>query len=128
MCVGGLSFGTRYTLTLVSGVRGAAGDRLGSDLHLTMTLADQPAMVALAGDGYVLPRTVATGIEVQTVNVARVRIHVFRMSQVSAVTKTSPAADYPRVDLSATFLDGYQVRQLRDAQVSEVYEIEATIR
>lgn len=122
LCIGGLSFGTRYALTLTSGIRGADGSRLGTDLHLAMTLADQPATVALSGDGTVLPRTVATGIEVQTVNVTQVRIHVFRMSQARATAKTSPDADYPQVNLSATSMNGYEVRQLRDGQVSEVWK------
>ncbi|NPD69640.1 alpha-2-macroglobulin family protein [Lichenicola cladoniae] len=124
LCIGGLGFGTRHALTVSAGLVGAQGERLRTDLHLTVTLADRPATVAIAGDGYVLPRTTATGIEIQTVNVKRVRLRVLRMSQQHAVARTGSESGYGNdpVNLSTTSMHGYELDALLQSDLVPIWQ------
>lgn len=122
LCLGGLGFGRRYAITVSAGIVAAGGQRLGTDLHLAASLADRPATVAIAGSGYILPRTAATGVDVQTVNMARVRIRVFRMSRQHAVEQTGPDSGYPVPDLATTRIDGYQLNTLLQNQLVPVWQ------
>jgi uncharacterized protein YfaS (alpha-2-macroglobulin family) len=80
LCVSGLDAATDYTLTIRAGLMAASGDRLTADQKIDVKLADAAPLVAIAGDGYILSRTTASGLAIQTVNVRRVRVHVLRMS------------------------------------------------
>jgi uncharacterized protein YfaS (alpha-2-macroglobulin family) len=120
LCIGGLAYGTDYTVTLKSGLPSAAGARLAADTKVPLSLGDQPPLVDISGDGFVLPRGVAHGLTVQTVNVRRVRIHVLRISD-----KLLPASmrhhRSGNVELSETGLAGYWVRQLLQNSVTLIW-------
>jgi alpha-2-macroglobulin len=80
LCVGGLSFGNSYTLTILKGLAAADGARLAADVELPLALGDKPKLIDIAGDGFLLPRETAHGLTIQTVNVRRLRVHILRMS------------------------------------------------
>ena len=80
LCVSGLDAATDYALTIRAGLPAASGDKLTADQKLDVKLADAAPLVAIAGDGYILSRNTANGLAIQTVNVAKVRVHVLRMS------------------------------------------------
>jgi uncharacterized protein YfaS (alpha-2-macroglobulin family) len=80
LCVSGLDAATDYTLTIRAGLPDASGDRLAAAQKIDVKLADAAPLVAIAGDGYILSRDTTNGLAIQTVNVARVRVHVLRMS------------------------------------------------
>ncbi len=122
LCLGGLGFGRRYAITVSAGIVAADGQRLGTDLHLAASLADRPATVAIAGAGYILPRTAATGVDVQTVNMTRVRLRVFRMSRQHAVEQTGPDSGYPAPVLATTRIEGYQLNTLLQNQLVPVWQ------
>ncbi|GAB6967732.1 hypothetical protein JCM25156A_17690 [Komagataeibacter kakiaceti JCM 25156] len=66
-CLGGLSYNTAYHIAVAPGFRSATGETLAGPLTLSAHFGDRPAMVALSGDGYVLPREVSGNVVVQTV-------------------------------------------------------------
>lgn len=80
LCLGGLDYATTYKLTLRQGLPAASGAKLAAAQTLDLALADHPALVAIAGNGYILSRDTAKGLVIQTVNVTKVKIHLLRMS------------------------------------------------
>lgn len=81
LCLGGLSYGVDYTVTLLRGLPAASGARLGGNESVAVSLGDRAPLVDISGDGFVLPRAVAHGLTIQTVNVRSLRIHVLRISE-----------------------------------------------
>lgn len=118
LCIGNLAFGAHYEVSILAGLTSKSGDRLGQDVSLRVGLGDRPPMVAIAGEGFILPRTPGNGLDIQTVNVRRVRLHVFRLSALAA---TAPVDDW-RVDLTAQTMSGYAFAQLIRSNVSPVWD------
>ena len=117
LCLGGLAFGTDYTLTLRQGlpaaaVAGAEPLRLGKTIRLPVSLADRAPLVAISGDGYLLPRQTARGIAIETVNVDSVRVHVLRVNPTLLTQALSGPAREFRIDLTATQTESYELDQL----------------
>lgn len=80
LCLGGLAFGTNYQVTLRKGLPARSGVRTQDDETVDVSLGDRTTLVAVSGDGFILPRAKGTGLTIQTVNVDKVKIHVLRMS------------------------------------------------
>ncbi len=119
LCLGGLNFGTDYTVTLHRGLPAEDGRRLASEETVPATLGDREPLVDISGAGFILPREVAHGLTIQTVNVRRVRIHVLRVSD-----RLLPAAIHERfetIQLSQTGLAGYALRQLLQNAASIIW-------
>ncbi|HEX5325486.1 MAG TPA: alpha-2-macroglobulin, partial [Acetobacteraceae bacterium] len=109
LCLSGLGYGTSYTVTLLKGLPSASGARLPADQRIAVSLADRPALVAISGAGFILPRNTANGVTISTVNVDRVRIHVFRMSEPLLVTKIAGSHG---MQLGTDAMDAYELRDL----------------
>ena len=122
LCIGGLGFGIRYKVNVTAGIVAAAGERLNTDLHVSASLGDRPATVAIGGDGYILPRKTATGLEIQTVNVQRVRVRVFRMSEQHSLAKTAPGNEEEGVDLSMTTMNDDRLEALVESDLVPVWQ------
>lgn len=80
LCLSGLNAATTYKLTILHGLTAASGAKLAADQKLDLSLADSSPLVAISGNGFILSRDTTNGIAIQTVNVAKVKIHVLRMS------------------------------------------------
>ncbi len=78
LCMGGLAFGTDYTVTLREGLPALSGARLAYDETVPVSLSDRPAAVSF-GSGIVLPRESANGVPITTVNVDKLKIRVMRV-------------------------------------------------
>jgi uncharacterized protein YfaS (alpha-2-macroglobulin family) len=109
LCLGGLAYGTDYTITLHAGLPAADGSRLAAEQNIPASLGDRAPLVDISGDGFILPRAVAHGLTIQTVNVSRVRIHVLRMNDKLLQMQASQNADNP---LAHNELGGYQIREM----------------
>lgn len=121
LCLAGLGFGARYAVTLRKGLPAASGARTGADETVTVTLADRPPLVAVSGAGFILPRDTAHGLTIQTVNVGRVRVHVFRMGQALLQRRAGSNEGYPRLDLSLERIDRYALRSLLESSATPVW-------
>ena len=81
LCVSGLVYGTDYTVRLLSGLPSQDGGKLDEERSVAVALGARPAVVSLAGKGFILPRGSAAGLPVTTVNVSRVGVAVFRVNE-----------------------------------------------
>lgn len=81
LCVGGLSFGTSRTATLLSGLPAGDGERtLSGDETVPIDFSDRPPYVGFKGAGIILPREDADGLPIETVNVDQVRLRVSKVN------------------------------------------------
>ncbi|MEQ9504646.1 MAG: alpha-2-macroglobulin [Hyphomonas sp.] len=87
LCVGGLSFGTTRTATILAGLPAADGRTLKRAETVPVDFADRPAFVGFKGTGVILPRENADGLPIETVNVDQVRVVVSRINDRALVFK-----------------------------------------
>ncbi|MBJ3763325.1 alpha-2-macroglobulin family protein [Maribius pontilimi] len=80
LCLGGLDHGTRYTLTLRSGLPAASGEVLQDDVDLALYVRDRAPLVRFPGRGYVLPAGGTVAVPIVTVNLDSVALELRRMS------------------------------------------------
>ncbi|NVN01092.1 MULTISPECIES: alpha-2-macroglobulin family protein [Asaia] len=120
LCLGGLAWSTRYKISLSSGIHDAQGRILADPISVSIATGDRKPSLSLAGEGFILPRRSAAGLDVQTVNMERVRLSVWRLSPVAAQNMTSMDT-YPRVDTTQTSLETYEFERLRSRRLSQVW-------
>lgn len=87
LCLGGLGF-TDRRVTLLKGLPGRGMDALAANADVDFTFGDRPPFVGFAGDGVILPREEADGVAIETVNVTRLAIEVWRVSDRNLVRKS----------------------------------------
>jgi len=80
LCIGGLSHGTRYRVTLRTGLPAASGEALIKPVTLTQYVRDRAPAVRFPGRAFVLPRSEDAGIPVTTVNLSEVELKLRRVS------------------------------------------------
>ena len=93
LCIGGLSFGVTYQLTVLAGLPGADGSRKLADETLPLGLGDLPANTDFADDGFILSRDATGGLPIATVNVSHVHMRVERITD-RVLVRTQLGADY----------------------------------
>jgi hypothetical protein len=100
LCVGGLGLADRK-ITLLKGLPAASGETLAASQDVDFTAGDRPPYVGFAGDGVILPREDSDGVGIDTINVSRLAIEVWRVPDRNLVrrqiVKTDPSGegDYP---------------------------------
>lgn len=87
LCVGGLTFGTTRTATILAGLPAADGRTLKRAETVAIDFADRPPFVGFKGTGVILPRENADGLPIETVNVDQVRVTVSRINDRALVFK-----------------------------------------
>jgi uncharacterized protein YfaS (alpha-2-macroglobulin family) len=92
LCLGGLGF-TDRRVTLLKGLPGRGKDALAANADVDFTFGDRPPFVGFAGDGVILPREEADGVGIETVNVTRLAIEVWRVSDRNLVRKSITASE-----------------------------------
>ncbi len=93
LCLVGLEFDKEYQVRLRAGLPGRGGDRLARADSLTVAFGDKPAYAGFAGDGVILPRLEADGVGIETVNVEKLEISVYRVSDRSLARKNIVAGE-----------------------------------
>lgn len=100
LCLSGLDFDKEYRATIRRGAPSKSGERLERPVEVTIAFGDKPAYVGFVGDGVVLPRLEADGLGLETVNVSKINVSVYRVSDRSLARKSmvrgesSPEEDY----------------------------------
>jgi len=79
LCLGGLAWGSRYSVTVRPGVPAGDGGKTASAATVDLAIPDAPASVGFAGGGYVLAQAGETALPVTTVNVDEVKLRVLRI-------------------------------------------------
>ncbi|MGE3301638.1 MAG: alpha-2-macroglobulin [Hyphomonadaceae bacterium] len=80
LCLSGLPYEPDRQVTIRQGLPSDKGERTARDETITLSFGDRPAFVGFAGNGVILPRTEADGLGIETVNVAKLKIEVLRVS------------------------------------------------
>ncbi|MFC2953885.1 alpha-2-macroglobulin [Marinicaulis aureus] len=93
LCLTGLEFDKDYRVRLRVGLPSAKGERLERTEEVTVAFGDKPSYAGFAGDGVILPRLEADGIGIETVNVEKVEITVYRVSDRSLARKNIVAGE-----------------------------------
>lgn len=93
LCVSGLEFDKDYRARLRAGLPSAGDAKFERSEEVVVAFGDKPAYVGFAGDGVILPRLEADGIGIETVNVQKVEINVYRVSDRSLARKEIVAGD-----------------------------------
>ena len=100
LCVGGLGL-TDHRVTLLKGLPAQDGETLASNQDVDFTFDSKPPYVGFAGDGVILPREDSDGVGIETLNVSRLAIEVWRVPDRNLVrrqiVKTDPSGEdqYP---------------------------------
>ena len=92
LCVGGVGFADRR-LTLLKGLPSKSGETLATNADVDFAFGQKPPYVGFAGQGVILPREDADGVGIETVNVSRLSIEVWRVVDRNLVRKTISAPD-----------------------------------
>ena len=81
LCVAGLAYGQDYALRLLPGFPSKDGGKLSEEQKVDVALGARPAVVTLPGKGFILPRSIAAGLPITTVNIAKLGISVYRVNE-----------------------------------------------
>lgn len=92
LCVGGVGF-TDHRVTLLKGLPGKNGETLAANADVDFTFGEKPPYVGFAGDGVILPREESDGVALETMNVSKLAIEVWRVSDRNLVRKSISAPD-----------------------------------
>jgi hypothetical protein len=93
LCIGGLAFDSEYRARVRTGAPAKSGERLKRQVDVTIAFGDKPAYVGFAGDGVVLPRFESDGLGIETVNVEKVRVEIFRVADRALARKSIAAGE-----------------------------------
>ena len=93
LCLTGLEFDKDYKVRLRKGLPSGKGERLERAEEVLVAFGDKPAYAGFAGDGVILPRLEADGIGIETVNVEKVEITVYRVSDRALARKNIVAGE-----------------------------------
>jgi hypothetical protein len=78
LCLSGLAFGRQYEIQLRAGLPAGDGRRLPENETVNVELRDRDPLIAF-GDGFILARESAEGVPINTVNVQRVQVTIYRV-------------------------------------------------
>ncbi|MFN3512865.1 MAG: alpha-2-macroglobulin family protein [Phenylobacterium sp.] len=78
LCIAGIGFSDRR-VTLLKGLPARGGETLAANADVDFTFGEKPPYVGFAGEGVILPREDADGIGIETINVSRLSIEVWRV-------------------------------------------------
>ena len=92
LCVAGVGYEGR-TVTLLRGLPAADGEVLSANVDVVFEAGSKPIYVGFAGSGVILPREDADGLGLETVNVTRLHIAVWRVVDRNLVRKEISAPD-----------------------------------
>ncbi|WP_223425900.1 alpha-2-macroglobulin family protein [Tateyamaria pelophila] len=80
LCIDGVRHGERYRVTFRSGLPSASGETLSRDMDLDLYVRDRSPLVRFPGRSYVLPRSSAAAVPIETVNLDSVTLTLSRVS------------------------------------------------
>ncbi len=90
LCLSGLGFYDRR-VTLLKGLPARGGEVLRANADVDFVFGEKPPYVGFAGEGVILPREDADGVGIETVNVQKLMIEVWRVPDRNLVLKSISA-------------------------------------
>lgn len=93
VCLSGLKFGTEYQVTLKEGLKAANNTRLPKDVSVDFTTIDHQPMVNFLPGNIISRASAEKKVAVESVNMDKFRVSLFRMSSNDLASYTSRATD-----------------------------------
>ena len=90
LCVADVGYVSR-SITLMKGLKAADGETLADNVNVAFAPGSKPVYVGFAGEGVILPREDADGVALETVNVSRLHVQVWRVADRNLVRKSISA-------------------------------------
>ena len=100
LCVTGMGV-TDHRVTFLKGLKAKDGEALKTNADVDFSFGVKPTYVGFSGDGVILPREDSDGVGIETINVARLKVEVWRVPDRNLVRKSISApqptaeGDYP---------------------------------
>ncbi len=79
LCIGGLAFQKRYSVTIAQGLPAEGGLATLSPETVSVSFGEMPPHVGFADSGFILSRDQVSGMPIETVNVDKVKVTVSRI-------------------------------------------------
>jgi uncharacterized protein YfaS (alpha-2-macroglobulin family) len=92
LCVGGMGM-VDHRVTLLKGLPDQGGDTLAANADVDFVFGEKPPYVGFAGEGVILPREESDGVGIETLNVTKLHIEVWRVPDRNLVRKDISAPD-----------------------------------
>ena len=90
LCVTGVGV-TDHRVTFLKGLKAKNGQTLASNADVDFSFGVKPTYVGFSGDGVILPREDSDGVGIETVNVAKLQVEVWRVPDRNLVRKSISA-------------------------------------
>ncbi len=90
LCIGGMGF-TDRKVTLLRGLPDKAGETLADNADVDFSFGEKPPYVGFAGEGVILPREESDGVGIETINVTKLNVEVWRVPDRNLVRKSISA-------------------------------------
>ncbi|EKE44985.1 Alpha-2-macroglobulin N-terminal domain family protein [Oceaniovalibus guishaninsula JLT2003] len=107
LCLSGVTHGSRYRVTFRQGLPAASGEVLANSVTLNAYIRDRAPSVRFPGNGYVLPMGADAALPVVTVNLGRIDLTLYRISDRNVIRAMQE-------DLFARPVPQWQQQQFRD--------------
>ena len=120
LCIEGIRHGERYTVTVLSGLPSADGDRLIGDDVFEREVDEREPQVGFRGDTYILPRSGEATAPLTTVNVDAVELQLLRINDRGLMEQIVE-------DRIGATVDGYDIREIAESRGEIVWEGEMAI-
>jgi hypothetical protein len=92
LCVSGLNL-VDHRVTLLKGLPAKTGETLAANADVDFVFGEKPPYVGFAGTGVILPREESDGVGIETLNVQKLAIEVWRVPDRNLVRKEISAPD-----------------------------------
>jgi uncharacterized protein YfaS (alpha-2-macroglobulin family) len=92
LCVGGLGL-SDHRVTLLKGLPARTGETLAANADVDFVFSEKPPYVGFEGQGVILPREESDGVAIDTLNVSKLAIEVWRVPDRNLVRKSISAPD-----------------------------------
>jgi uncharacterized protein YfaS (alpha-2-macroglobulin family) len=92
LCVAGMGLAD-HRVTLLKGLPAKGGETLAANADVDFVFSEKPPYVGFAGQGVILPREESDGVAIETLNVTKLAIEVWRVPDRNLVRKSISAPD-----------------------------------
>ncbi len=121
LCIGGIPYAQRYSVTLLAGLPAQNGDKLATATVLTFAPGERPALVAVGGNGLYLAKRSATGLAITSVNVKKLEIHILRLNDVNAIQDFNGGETGSSFDPAQQSINGYNLNSMLATQMDVIW-------
>jgi hypothetical protein len=120
LCLDGLAYDTRYTITVLAGLPSSEGEELAALDKVTVAVGDRTPSVGFPGSTYVLPKVGSSGIPLVSVNVDKAKLQLLRITDRNIVQQIYQGR-------MGRALDGYERSQVTDELGEQIWKGEVDI-